>query len=62
MGRLRREPWQGATPRLDAVRYAYTDRFRFKSDKAATELGYTVSPLEPALRDAITWFRSNGVL
>ena len=32
------------------IRYAFTDRFRFKSDKAARELGYTVSPLEPALR------------
>jgi len=44
------------------IRYAYTDRFRFKSDKAARELGYTVSPLEPALADAIRWFRANGML
>jgi dihydroflavonol-4-reductase len=44
------------------IRYAYSDRFRFKSDKAARELGYTVSPLEPALRDAIAWFRANGML
>jgi dihydroflavonol-4-reductase len=44
------------------IRYAYTDRFRFKSDKAARELGYTVSPLEPALVDAIRWFRANGML
>jgi dihydroflavonol-4-reductase len=44
------------------IRYAYTDRFRFKSDKAARELGYQVSPLEPAIRDAIAWFRARGML
>ncbi|HEY0987287.1 MAG TPA: NAD-dependent epimerase/dehydratase family protein [Kofleriaceae bacterium] len=44
------------------IRYAYTDRFRFKSDKAARELGYQVSPLEPAIRDAIAWFRAHGML
>lgn len=44
------------------VRYAFTDRFRFASDKAARELGYTCGPLEPALRDAITWFRAHGHL
>jgi dihydroflavonol-4-reductase len=44
------------------IRYAYTDRFRFKSDKAARELGYTHGPLEPALRDAIDWFRAHAML
>ena len=44
------------------VRYAYTDKFRFRSDKAARALGYEVSPLEPALRDAIAWFRAHGML
>jgi len=44
------------------IRYAYTDRFRFKSDKAARELGYAPGPLEPALRDAIDWFRGRGIL
>lgn len=44
------------------IRYAYTDRFRFKSDKAARELGYRCGPLEPALRDAIAWFRAHGML
>jgi len=53
-----REPVVNSTQ----IRYAYTDRFRFKSDKAARELGYTTSPLEPALRDAIRWFRANGML
>jgi dihydroflavonol-4-reductase len=44
------------------IRYAFTDKFRFKSDKAARELGYQISPLEPALRDAIDWFRAHGML
>jgi dihydroflavonol-4-reductase len=44
------------------IRYAFTDRFRFKSDKASRELGYNISPLEPAVRDAIAWFRANGML
>ncbi len=44
------------------IRYAFTDRFRFASDKAARELGYEVSPLEPAIADAIAWFRDHGKL
>jgi dihydroflavonol-4-reductase len=44
------------------IRYAYSDRFRFRSDKAARELGYRAGPLEPALRDAIAWFRAHGML
>jgi dihydroflavonol-4-reductase len=53
-----REPVVNSTQ----IRYAYTDKFRFKSDKAARELGYQISPLEPALRDAIAWFRAHGML
>jgi len=56
--RTGREPVVNSTQ----IRYAFTDRFRFKSDKAARELGYQVSPLEPALRDAIAWFRARGML
>jgi len=44
------------------IRYAYTDRFRFQSDKAARELGYQIRPLEATLRDAIAWFKSHGKL
>jgi dihydroflavonol-4-reductase len=44
------------------IRYAYSDRFRFKSDKAARELGYAISPIEPAIRDALAWFRAHGIL
>jgi dihydroflavonol-4-reductase len=44
------------------IRYAYTDRFRFRSEKAAAELGYAPGPLEPAIRDAIAWFRAHRML
>ncbi len=55
---------RGKEPLLNStqVGYAYTDKFRFKSDKAATELGYKISPIEPAIRDAIAWFRANQML
>ncbi|CAN5852167.1 SDR family oxidoreductase [soil metagenome] len=58
MERTGREPIVNSTQ----IRYAYTDKFRFASDKAAKELGYTISPLEPAIRDAIRWFEENGKL
>jgi dihydroflavonol-4-reductase len=45
-----------------SVGYAFTDRYRFRSDKAVRELGYVVRPIEPAIRDAITWFRTRGVV
>lgn len=56
--RTGREPVVNSTQ----VRYAYTDKFRFHSDKATRELGYRAGPLEPALRDAIAWFRAHGML
>ncbi|HEX5063265.1 MAG TPA: NAD-dependent epimerase/dehydratase family protein [Kofleriaceae bacterium] len=43
------------------IRYAYTDKFRFRSQKAANELGYTYGPLETAIADALGWFRANGM-
>jgi dihydroflavonol-4-reductase len=45
-----------------SVRYAYTDRFRFSSEKAKRELGHTVTPIEVPIRDAIAWFRAQGML
>jgi dihydroflavonol-4-reductase len=56
--RLGRDPVVNSTQ----IRYAFTDKFRFRSDKAARELGYQVSPLAPALRDAIAWFRAHAML
>jgi dihydroflavonol-4-reductase len=54
----------GKEPLLNStqIRYAYTDRFRFKSDKAARELGYQCGPLEPAIRDAVAWFREHKLI
>lgn len=54
----------GVDPLVNSIqiRYAYTDRFRFKSDKAAKELGYTFGPIEKAIEDAIAWFRASEML
>ncbi len=45
-----------------AARWAWTDRFRFSSAKAERELGYRISPIEPAINDALAFFRSTGML
>jgi dihydroflavonol-4-reductase len=54
----------GGEPLLNSVtiRYGYCRTFIFKSDKAKRELGYTQSPLDVAIRDAIAWFRGAGML
>jgi dihydroflavonol-4-reductase len=44
------------------VRYAYTSRFRFTAAKAQRELAYEIHPLEPAIADAVAWFRARGML
>ncbi len=44
-----------------AARYAYTDRFQFTSARAEAELGYRAGPLEPAITDALAWFRAHGM-
>jgi dihydroflavonol-4-reductase len=56
--RVGREPIVNSTQ----IRYAYTDKFRFASQKAAQHLGYTYGPLETAIEDAITWFRAHAML
>lgn len=58
------EALTGREPLLNSVsaRYAYTTRFRFSSDRARNELGYTSGPIEPAIRDAIAFFRQYGIL
>jgi dihydroflavonol-4-reductase len=42
--------------------WSLTDRFIFSSAKAERELGYTISPLEPAIEACVTWFKENGML
>lgn len=53
-----REPLVNSTQ----IRYAYTDKFRFASTKAARELGYTIGPIERAITDALDWFREHRML
>ncbi len=58
------QEWRGkdALVNTTQIRYAYSDQFRFTSAKAQRELGYTISPLEPAIADALAWFRAHGML
>ena len=44
------------------IRYGYLDGYKFTSAKAERELGYVISPLEPAIRDAIAWFQAHQML
>ena len=43
------------------AQWAITPRFIFTSAKAARELGYTISPLEPAVADCAAWFREHDM-
>lgn len=54
----------GREPLLNsvAIRFGFCTTFQFSSAKAERELGYTHGPLEPAILDAITFFRKRGVL
>jgi len=53
-----REPVFGSVE----ARYAYTDRFVFSSERAERELGYRRSPIDDAIRDALAWFRAQGMV
>ena len=44
------------------VRYAYTTRYQFASDKAAAALGYRAGPVEEGIRAALAWFRERGMV
>ncbi len=46
---------------VDGVKLARKMMF-FTWDKAARELGYAPRPVDDALRDAIAWFRAEGLL
>lgn len=54
----------GREPTLNSVqvRYAVSTAFQFSSARAAAELGWTAGPIEPAIADAITFFRAYGIL
>ena len=47
---------------ITRIRFAYCRDFIFSSAKATAELDYQPGPLEPAIRDAIDWFRAQGML
>jgi dihydroflavonol-4-reductase len=53
-----REPFVSTS----SVRWSFEPGFRVSSAKAAAELGYAISPLEPAIADALAWFRARGML
>ncbi len=45
-----------------AVRWAYNRDFRVSSAKAQRDLGYTISPIDDAIRDCLDWFKKTGKL
>jgi dihydroflavonol-4-reductase len=45
-----------------AARYAYTDRSQYTSARAEAELGYRAGTLDPAITDALAWFRSHQMI
>ena len=54
----------GREPLVNSMtaRYGFCQTFQFSSDKARAELGYEPGPLEPAIADALAWFRERGML
>ncbi len=54
----------GGEPLITSVTlgFAYCPHFIFSSDKARRELGYTTGPVDDGIRDAIAWFRAQGML
>ena len=53
---------KGALINSNTLAWAYTSSFHFTSAKAERELGHAISPIEPAIEDAIGWFREHGML
>jgi dihydroflavonol-4-reductase len=58
------ERFAGREPLINSVTvgYGFCERFIFSSARAERELGYRSSPIEPAIGDAIAWFREHGML
>lgn len=44
------------------VRWGYCDAYKFTHARARDELGYQPGPVEPAIADAVAWFRQRGML
>jgi dihydroflavonol-4-reductase len=58
------ERFSGREPLINSVSvgWGFCGDFIFSSEKAMRELGYSAGPIEPAIRDAIAWFRRQGML
>ncbi|MCP4806592.1 MAG: NAD-dependent epimerase/dehydratase family protein [Proteobacteria bacterium] len=54
----------GKEPLLNSnsVNWGYAPGFRFSSEKARRELGYTTRPLDEGISSAITWFREHDMV
>jgi dihydroflavonol-4-reductase len=46
----------------NTLRWSFADNFIFSSAKAERELGYVISPLEPAMARCLEWFRARRML
>jgi dihydroflavonol-4-reductase len=58
------EKVSGREPLLNSatIRWGQEARFIASSEKAMDELGYRISPLETAIKDAVSWFREHEML
>lgn len=58
------ERFSAKEPLLNSVTvgWGYCTTYKFSSVRAERELGYTHGPLEPAVADAVAWFRAQGML
>ena len=64
MGDLQEWLRPGSEPFINSatLRWGFAEGFVFSSARAERELGYRHGPLEPAISDALAWFREHGVL
>lgn len=55
--------FSGSEPFINSATVRWSQvNFTFSSGKAQQQLGYTISPIENAIRDAIEWFKKNQML
>jgi len=47
---------------ISRMRWVYNTHFKFSCQKAEKELGYHVSPIEPAIVISLEWFKKEGVV
>lgn len=59
-----KEALTGREPLINSVtiRYGFCPLFQFSSEKARARLGYAPGPIDPAIADALAWFRARGML